>query len=194
MCTYIFHVGKPQACHLLLPSFSLFSLLLAYICPRCETCPRCEHAKLFLHANVKLRAQSIWLEDFRGYRFCLRAVLWLPPRPVQLSAPNESARKQQKTLTTTARRRSWTSRFLACMSRKRLSTRNGLVRNVCRGRCGKVALSAAVAVAKMAIQLCARSISYQVLMLTRPHLSQKVTVPLGFLRRLAWSSGDPERA
>ena len=38
MCTYIFHVGKPQACHLLLPSFSLFSLLLAYICPRCETC------------------------------------------------------------------------------------------------------------------------------------------------------------
>ena len=27
--------------------------------------------QLPLHADVKLRVQSIWLEDFRGYRFCL---------------------------------------------------------------------------------------------------------------------------
>ena len=39
MCTYIFHVGKPQACHLLLPSFSLFSLLLANILPQLRNVP-----------------------------------------------------------------------------------------------------------------------------------------------------------
>ena len=110
-----------------------------------------------------------------GCKFCLRTVLWLPLRrqsPSMLDpslAPNGSARKL-KTPTTTAWQKSWTTRFRACILRKGLLAQDGLVSSVDRGRCGKVALFAAAAVALMAIQRFALLTSYRVPTGTRPPL------------------------
>ena len=110
-----------------------------------------------------------------GCKFCPRTVLWLLLRrqsPSTLDpslAPNGSPMKL-KIRTTTAWQTSLMIRFRACILQKGLLAQDGPVLSVDRGRCGKVALFAADAVALMAIQRFALLTFFRVPTGTRPPL------------------------